>query len=107
MTGIGDRSMMEFPCLLQTQRDKRRQRGYACLRRLINEIAFLFIRPRTHSGRPSLFCLPRQNENMDVHGPGNTGSISEGPGISGNVRRPFDSLFVQGIKSFDFKIDLV
>ena len=97
--------MIEFTHVLLLQRDEQSERGYA--RRLTNEIAFLSARPRTHSGRPSLFCLPRQDENMDVNGPGNTGSISQGPGISGNVRRPVDSLFVQGIKSFDFEIDLV
>ena len=61
----------------------------------------------TRSGRSSLFCLSRQDERMDVNGPGNPGFISQGHGAFGNGSGSFHGLLFQGIKSFDFKVDFV
>ena len=99
--------MIECSNVSLFQRDLRNEGGYACLRRLTYEIAFMSAGPRTHSGRSTLFSLSCQDEDMDVDGPGNTGSIPQDLRISGNGCRPVDNLFVQGIKSFDFEIDLV
>ncbi len=56
---------------------------------------------------PSLFCLSRQNEEMDEKSPRDTQSPTKGHGFCGHVYRIGHGLSVQMIKSFDFKFDFV
>ena len=49
-----------------------------------NEIVFVPVGVGTHCRGSTVFCLPRQDERMDVNGPENPQFVPEVDGVFGN-----------------------